>query len=197
MQVWDVVQEQIAQRRVAVERLEAGLADAERALRDGMAALLQRTTAQLLDIAHKSAGDVEHALEAEAMDFNRCMLADQRDSTQLLGDLRVAEVQRAAGWRAAFQAAVVDWRRLRTQHAVQTFVAHIEGAGVAEPAARGELLAGLRQAQATAHHACFAQLATIVKAAPALVSAKQVARCANISAPTCPCGGVAMAVPAD
>ena len=113
--------------------------------------LLYETLSAMVEIAHISEGEIQRAVEAEAMKLNREVLKNQRTYADLMRRLKTREIdlekQKIEEWRAAME----QWRALRTNHTIKTFTDRIESTEFTEPADRLRLFEELRQDQLKAH----------------------------------------------
>ena len=113
--------------------------------------LLYETLSAMVEIAHISEGEIQRAVEAEAMKLNREVLKNQRTYADLMRRLKIREIdlekQKIEDWQAAME----QWRALRTNHTIKTFTDRIESTEFTEPADRLRLFEELRQDQLKAH----------------------------------------------
>lgn len=176
LQVWGRVEAQFPTRQAVIDNLQRGLEAGEGERGRSVGAALLQLVRTLTDIAHVSEGEAERVVEAEALALNRSALASRRAFAQLAARLHVADIQLHKAKRQAFDAAVADWRALRTRHAMDVFVARVRSAEFAAPPARQQMMQALRTQEQTAHASIFGALVRDTAVPPALTSVADVIR---------------------
>ncbi|KAK9817997.1 hypothetical protein WJX72_005556 [[Myrmecia] bisecta] len=117
-EIWDIVDRAIPERRSWIDELGTALNTAEDGRRQAVEKGLRVMTQQMHDIAHLSPGDIERLGEEEAIKTNLDMLDNKKAYIDLQKRLQLAENEAAISRRQRWDAGLLAWRTLRTQHAI-------------------------------------------------------------------------------
>ncbi|GMH40983.1 hypothetical protein BSKO_08893 [Bryopsis sp. KO-2023] len=124
--IWDEIQNDcVPQIHEVIDAYERKAAEIDKGRKDEMNQAIKLMVRELTEVAHVCEGDVERKMEEEVLELDRSLLDNKRCVSDLVQRIKLEEIEKEKRRHIRYSDGALRWRKLRTDHGIDTFVNRI------------------------------------------------------------------------